>query len=511
MTRPHLPLPGAAAGLALILVALLNGCTGLQVGTHEFPAFDQENAALIDKALSDLKIADLISPVVKKTEKSVVVSMEDTVSRSNSSFNYLVDDNLIANLVSGGFRVLERDENLIVREIPEGSDLYTRSLLRLLPTAPSVVLMDEIQKNGLSSLLQDKKLSFTDIIAFYKQINDDYKALFAAQNRMEAADVIISYRLIELGIRADMNKMQVEKVWTWQIRREALARLFIRVMDAKTGEIRTANILQSQLANTVSVPQYSYEIDSVFDARADNYLASLSKYHYSWYEQQMPNKNGNVESQSREQIPHSMTSPPASSQTLSRPIKLSAGVLVSVAPLEYNNQTASVSGANTSVDMYHVSVGGKAFFDFAYGEVSLGYGASVGKMFMSASSGVTTSEYTKFSVSSLDIQLVGKYPFSFGSFALFPLAGLEKYFCLGGSMNGVAFANDDISDYSPWFVLAGVGADITLSRQLFIRTELTGAYNLTSRRSPSSYAGTTYVSSSGWEIKLAAGIGYSFN
>jgi hypothetical protein len=174
------------------------------------PAFDQEGAALIDKALSGLKIGDLVSPVIKKTEKSIVVSIEDKRSRSDTNYNYLVEDDLIASLLSHGFRVLERDENLIVREIPEGNDQYNRSLLRLLPTPPSVVLMDALEKDGLSLLLHDEKLSLSEILGFCKQINDDYSSLMAAQNHMASADVVISFRLIEPGLRAEARKVQTE-------------------------------------------------------------------------------------------------------------------------------------------------------------------------------------------------------------------------------------------------------------------------------------------------------------
>ena len=289
--------------------------------------------------------------------------------------------------------------------------------------------MDEIEKNGLSSLLQNKELSFADVIAFYKQINDDYKALIAAQNHMEGADVIVSYRLIELGIRANMNKVQVDKVWTWQIRREALARLFVRVMDSKTGEIRSANILQSQLANILQLSQHSNETDSDFDARADSYLSSLAKYHYSWYEQQMPNKNGNAEPKSPTEIPHTIVVPqikptaPATPSASALPIRLSAGLLISVTPLEYDNQTTTVSGAKTSKDMYYVPVGARAYFDFTYGEASIGYQTPINQMYIGATtSGVTNVSYANFSTSLLDIQLIGKYPFILGSFTIFPLA-----------------------------------------------------------------------------------------
>jgi hypothetical protein len=126
---------------------------------------------------------------------------------------------------------------------------------------------------------------------------------------MESADVIVSYRLLEMGIRTQVNKRQepataemkakgiyADTPWTWNVNRECLARLFVRVMDSKSGEIRAAGLLQNmQSDKTVSLTQFKDEDDSTFNTRANAYVAALEKYHYSWFEQQLPNKNGNAE------------------------------------------------------------------------------------------------------------------------------------------------------------------------------------------------------------------------
>jgi hypothetical protein len=305
---------------ALVAALLLNGCSSLQFTPIqpliqptqnrlvELPNVDEENAALIDKALSGLKIVDLVAPVVKDSEKSIVVSMEDKISRGDSSFNYLVEDNLIGSLVSSGYKILERDENIIVREIPEGSQQYNRSLLRPIPTPPSIVLMDTIERNGLSAVMQNEKLTLADLQAFYNKLNDDYQSMVVSQNHMETADVLISYRLLELGVDDAVSKFHSQSpasagifgsgsISTWQVKREALARLFVRVMDAKTGEIRAAKILENSLTSDMTIVQDKSESESDFTSRANAFIAGLSKYHYSWYEQQLPNKNGNSSSQ----------------------------------------------------------------------------------------------------------------------------------------------------------------------------------------------------------------------
>jgi hypothetical protein len=115
-----------------------------------------------------------------------------------------------------------------------------------------------------------------------------------------------------------------------------------------------------------------------------------------------------------------------------------------------------------------------------------------------------------WSLTEITVRLIGKYPFNLGSFTLFPLAGIEKEFCLGGSSGGVAFTSDQTIDVSPWYLVAGVGGDVKITPRIYARAELTAAYNLTSEFAPSFYSAQSaiYQSSTGWEIELAAGIGF---
>jgi hypothetical protein len=201
----------------------------------------------------------------------------------------------------------------------------------------------------------------------------------------------------------------------------------------------------------------------------------------------------------------------AASFAFAEPIQCSAGMLASWSPLMLNDQTVSSSGSTGSLDYSFATLGIRAFFDFTYGEASIGYSAAVTQMNVKFTvSGSSMSTNVNMSESLVDLRLIGKYPFYFGSNTLFPLAGLQKYFCLGGSLGGTSFSSDDISDFSPWLLLAGVGGDFKVAQQLYIRTELTAAFSLTSKRHDAYYTGVTYQSSYGWEIQLAAGLGYSF-
>ena len=162
--------------------------------------------------------------------------------------------------------------------------------------------------------------------------------------------------------------------------------------------------------------------------------------------------------------------------------------------------------------LFWVPVGAKAFFDFTYGEVSIGYELAADNMYSTATTnGSSKSATVPFSLSSVVIQLLGKYPLKVGGLTLFPLGGFEKFICVSGSSGNVPFTSTDISDYSPLFLMAGAGADVPISKVLYLRAELTGAYSLASKRSDSYYTGVTYVGSSGWEIRFSVGIAYAFN
>jgi len=191
---------------------------------------------------------------------------------------------------------------------------------------------------------------------------------------------------------------------------------------------------------------------------------------------------------------------------------VSIGVLASWAPLESLNQTVISSGVSTNIDFSYESLGAKAFVDFTYIEASIGFRAAVTQVTGTISAeGSSLSASTPFSESLIDIRLLGKYPFRFGTFTLFPLLGLAKDFCLSGSVNGVDFSSDDLSDFSPWYLMAGIRGDLNVSKQIYIRADLTAAYNLTSERSQSYYnnLGVTYSGSSGWQVQFEAGIGFS--
>jgi hypothetical protein len=194
-----------------------------------------------------------------------------------------------------------------------------------------------------------------------------------------------------------------------------------------------------------------------------------------------------------------------------KPDRIGLGFLGSFAPLEGNYQTVTPLDATTNYTYTYETFGARVFFDFIYGEASAAYKAPITQLNTSVTaSGTSTSQSIPFLMSVIDIRLVGKYPFHLGFLTLFPLIGVAGDFCLSGKLNNASFTNDDKGNFSPWWIVAGLGGDFTITQDVFVRIELTCAYDVTSEFATSYYdAVGPYSNSSGWEVEIAAGIGFT--
>lgn len=150
------------------------------------------------------------------------------------------------------------------------------------------------------------RLNLADVTGFYKQLKDDYQALEGQLLHMDTADVMVSYRILEFGILPDVFSRKIGKIdpetgrerffsrkyWITDIKRDAVARLFVRVMDAKTGEVRVAKVVENSLSDTITLKQDKDEREAHYLRRLADYLALLDKYTYKWNDQQLPVQQG---------------------------------------------------------------------------------------------------------------------------------------------------------------------------------------------------------------------------
>jgi opacity protein-like surface antigen len=142
--------------------------------------------------------------------------------------------------------------------------------------------------------------------------------------------------------------------------------------------------------------------------------------------------------------------------------------------------TASWSGQSGSlkVDIPYFGGGGYAFFDATYAELSFGFysGGGTSKMTTEGFFGDSTDE-TDISVTSLNIGLLGKYPFRLGNkLSIFPLLGIDYQIVIALKQDGDDYEGLDGDDGGPgdfsalWFKLGG-GLDFAVTEKLYLRGE----------------------------------------
>jgi hypothetical protein len=140
------------------------------------------------------------------------------------------------------------------------------------------------------------------------------------------------------------------------------------------------------------------------------------------------------------------------------------------------------------------------FFDATYAELDLSfnYGAYTwgGEFDDKKYSG---NEFT------MEISLMGKYPFYLEKFTLFPLLGIGgKIAYLGGESEFYGSHTIKVMDTGGLIFLAGVGADFPLTERLYLRGEVLYCIKL------QYYAQDQHETRPGHGPTIKLGIGYSF-
>jgi outer membrane protein W len=168
--------------------------------------------------------------------------------------------------------------------------------------------------------------------------------------------------------------------------------------------------------------------------------------------------------------------------------------------------------------------GGFAFFDATYAELSVGFfgGGGTGEQKMKIG-GTSDEGEQDFSISGLDIGLLGKYPFAIGEkLSVFPLLGITFRAVLSAKdENGNEMKYDDggkmAGDFSAlWFKLGG-GLDYAFTDHVFLRANLLYGLRLASKleknlvdeqKKQSSDIDAKPLLGHGLEVKVA--VGYKF-
>ena len=112
--------------------------------------------------------------------------------------------------------------------------------------------------------------------------------------------------------------------------------------------------------------------------------------------------------------------------------------------------------------------GGFVFFDATYLEASIGF--SGGKLNYFETPWKSRTEEVSGSFTALNFSLLGKYPFEFGKFSIFPMLGIDYQLFLSAKLEDEEY--DDPSELNILWFKVGVGGDFALTEKLYLRGTL---------------------------------------
>tara|TARA_Y100001970_G_scaffold50742_1_gene64240 strand:+ start:54791 stop:55603 length:813 start_codon:yes stop_codon:yes gene_type:complete len=219
--------------LFISVFLLFTGCASNKVSIN----YENSNPIKIEESTQGLEISDFLPPAIEKeiSNGSIAIrSIEsDLDNHLDASLRYIIEDNLIANLIDNGYKVLERDPDILSNIYRESSDKFK------LPT----------------------NISATNL---------------------NAADYILSYRVLECGIsyrKPNNDSYLTPGKSNWysdalgkQVERIAMTRLHLRLTDSKTSEIITAGLLESQVKDLIT----------------EDDIKGLKKINYNFYSHTLP-------------------------------------------------------------------------------------------------------------------------------------------------------------------------------------------------------------------------------
>ncbi|MGP1458298.1 MAG: outer membrane beta-barrel protein [Treponema sp.] len=150
-------------------------------------------------------------------------------------------------------------------------------------------------------------------------------------------------------------------------------------------------------------------------------------------------------------------------------------------------------------------LGFKAFFDAQYAQVQLGVNSRVGKTkgevkYDGTKVDVASGEF-KFDVTYFNIGLFGKYPFAVGPAKIYPMLGFDFDLAASVKLEGIEISNK--ADYNTYWGDAGVGADIFVTKNLYIKPQLLVGFQMNQIK-------TIVADKNAFKVNAGIGAGWKF-
>jgi hypothetical protein len=228
--------------------------------------YEKTNASLIHKSIKDLNTLESLKSNISKTDKIAIVGMED-YKTGDYSLLATLEDEIIKEFVANGYKVLERDNDMIYRLFSEESKNYKH--INRVKGAKYGISSSSSNDDYYSYYLSGGSNSNSGAV-FSEVKNYDQEYL----STLKSADKIISYRVIESGIVYDYDD---KDAGMGEVEREARTILEVRLTNAKTSEILIAITLDGKANDFVK------ETD----------VKALKGFSYRYYSHTLPKTHGN--------------------------------------------------------------------------------------------------------------------------------------------------------------------------------------------------------------------------
>lgn len=255
------------------------------------------NPIKVEQATNGLDVVSLLPSRTQINNGTIAVrTIEGDIDHNlDSDVFYMIEDNIIANLVSNDYRVLERDPQAMHNLFREGSSNYKREKVS---SSNKKSLLETIDLNDLKmDITVEDGGSSSDCCgapdSVWDYLIDDHKTSSSSESFEEvdmewnSADYILSYRVLECGVNytpyeeskssssssfsSTMRSSNLSNITGSKLKRSARTKLHLRLTDAKTSEIVAAGMVENEIEDIVK----SSEVEALKDMGYEYYHHTL--------------------------------------------------------------------------------------------------------------------------------------------------------------------------------------------------------------------------------------------
>jgi len=236
--------------------------------------YENTNASLIQESIRNLETVERLKSKINKNDKLAIIGLED-YNTSDYSLLATLEDEIIKDFVSNGYKIYERDNDMLYRLIAEESANYkytnrVKKFERAAAYESSSNSLFGSSNDGYNNTYIRGNSSKSAGAASYSQKN--YNQQY--QSSLKSVDKIISYRVIESGIIYDYEE---KDAGVNEVEREARTILEVRLTNAKTSEILDAVTLDGKANDFID----------------ERDISALEHFSYKYYSHTLPKTHGN--------------------------------------------------------------------------------------------------------------------------------------------------------------------------------------------------------------------------